>query len=338
MAYITLSFRALAAPVDVRAETQQEARQLAERRGVALDEEREADELGGGRNFERKHLALLYERVADARDNGGGVKPIIVVVVVVVVVGAEQQRLFFRGGQRQQLSQVQRRAEANSAHVAKICQAELVEILKARVSVVDEEQLDAALNGREASLLVHDADKRVRREDVGQLAVHVGSHLGPQLLDAAQRARDVLAVDGVVLDGLGYGRGLLGAAATAAAAAAAARFAGFRARKHAGDFALRRIGADKVIRVSPHALTARQHRVYWSFAIFCWILDKPCGAGNQGLSFERAARVNCCQGFGDFVANVMENLIFVEKMYFLLGGMYIYVDSCWVNVETQHGG
>ena len=80
-------------------------------------------------------------------------------------------------------SDVQRCFELDGAEVPKVGEAELVEILVGDHSVVDEIQLDSALDGGDPTVGIDEANVRVRCEDARQSSMHGVTDRSPEVFD-----------------------------------------------------------------------------------------------------------------------------------------------------------
>ena len=94
----------------------------------------------------------------------------------------------------EEMIDAQRRLKPDGAEVAKVGEAELVEVFVADHAVVDEEEFDAGLDGGDAAAFVDDADEGVAGEDFGQLVVHRRADFGAEFFDARETAMDGFAV------------------------------------------------------------------------------------------------------------------------------------------------
>lgn len=154
-------------PVDAGAQPHEEAGQLGEAGRVALYEEREGDQLAFRRDFEievlGQHFAardeLLRDEVGHRVPGHGGVLRV-------------PERLFVLDADGDQGADVEWIFESDGAEVAKVGEAELVEVLVCEHAVVDEVEFDAALDGGYAAVQVDEADVGVGCEDGGQSGVH----------------------------------------------------------------------------------------------------------------------------------------------------------------------
>ena len=64
----------------------------------------------------------------------------------------------------------------------------MVEVLVGEKAVVDEEEFHTALDGGDASRVVHAADVRVRGEDLGEGGVHGGADGGAEVFNRGEPA------------------------------------------------------------------------------------------------------------------------------------------------------
>lgn len=115
---------------------------------------------------------------------------------------------FLRRGDGDEVFDRQRRIEADGAEVAEVGEAELVEVLVAEEGVVDEEEMDAALDGGDAAAVIDDADVGVRGEGFGEGGVHGGADGGAEFFDGGEAAVGGGAVGVGVFGGVGRREGV----------------------------------------------------------------------------------------------------------------------------------
>ena len=154
-------------PVDAGPQAHQEARELGQARAVAPEQEREAGDVPGGGDVEvevlQEHLAAGDELIRDqVRDLGPGH----------VGVFGVAEGLFVPDADGDEGSDVERGFESDGAEVPEVGEAQLVEEFVRDHAVVDEVELDAALDGDYSTVEIHDADVRVGREGGCQCRVH----------------------------------------------------------------------------------------------------------------------------------------------------------------------
>lgn len=221
--------RLLVLPIDTRPQAHQKARQLSQRGRVPPDQQRQAQQRALGTDVEREilaeHVPALDEAVLDARRHG---RPIHAFVRGAVL----------RRGDGDEVDEGERRGEADGAEVGEVGEAELVEVLVAEEGVVDEEELDAALDGGDAAAVVDDADVGVGGEGFGEGGVHGGADGGAEFFDGCEAAVRACAVGVGVLGVVGGEGGVLRVACLIAAGG-----------EHGCYFADFGVGADEIVLV-----------------------------------------------------------------------------------------
>ena len=155
-------------PVDAGAQAHQETGQLGEAGRVALDQEGEGLEcaVGGDLHVEvlGQHLPAGQELVRDQIRHA---------VPGDALVFGVAEGFFVRDADGDEGADVEGCFECDGAEVAEVGEAELVEVFVRDHAVVDEVELDAALDGDYATVGIHEADVGVGCEDGCQAGVHV---------------------------------------------------------------------------------------------------------------------------------------------------------------------
>ncbi len=157
-----LEARFLVRPVDVWAQPHQKARKFGEAGRVPLHKQRDTVQAAVSRNFEGEvfieHVAAFEQLFGNQR---GHFRP----VERRAVDGCRSFFPLVRDSDFEQFVDVEWGFEAHRAEVAKVREAELVEVFVADHAIVNEEEFDASLDGGDAPALVDDADEGVASED-----------------------------------------------------------------------------------------------------------------------------------------------------------------------------